>query len=46
MAKTKRIYMPITDAQLKEVERLSKKEKRSKAQIVAIIFNDGLSFIR
>lgn len=43
--RSQRIYMPITQKQLEVVQKLMKQESKSKAQIVAMIFDDGLKLV-
>ena len=43
--RSQRIYMPITPKQMKIVQKLMKQEGKSKAQIVALIFGDGLKLV-
>jgi hypothetical protein len=45
MPRSERIYMPITPKQMEIVQKLMKQEGKSKAQIVALIFGDGLKLV-
>ncbi len=45
MARSERIYMPVTPKQMELVQKLMKQEGKSKAQIVALIFSDGLKLV-
>lgn len=45
MPRSQRIYMPITPKQMEIVQKLMKQESKSKAQIVAMVFDDGLKLV-
>lgn len=45
MPRSQRIYMPITPRQMEIVQKLMKQEGKSKAAIVAMIFDDGLKLV-
>lgn len=45
MARSERIYVPVTSKQMVVVKKLMEQENKPKAQIAAMVFSDGLKLV-